>query len=189
MWVVAKHACNLSTPPEACSCNSRQTMLIWSSSTLALNCLIQAAGYLNEACMTKAGATRPIRSNSHQGSYTPVRSMKCMKPCSATQCYQACRGTLRRATAAWAAAAYSSKWHKPTVSRQRHLHWDTLCSACRANGRQTWPTASARSRLRRQQKQLATTVCVDFFSKEKERLRILCRQFNEKSVLYRAAQG
>ena len=164
-------------------------MLIWISSTLALNCLIQAAGYLNEACMTKAGATRPIRSNSHEGSYTPVRSIKCMKTCSATQCYQACRGTLRQASAAWAAAACSSKWHKPTISRQRHLHWDTLCSACRANGRQTWPTASARSRPRRQQKQLATTVCVDFFSKEKERLCLLCRQFDEKPRVIQGCPG
>lgn len=69
----------LSTPPEACSCKRRQTMPIWISSiwkkNQALTCLIQAAGYAYEACMTQAGMTCPIRSNSHVGSYTPVRSI------------------------------------------------------------------------------------------------------------------
>lgn len=73
-WVLAKHAC---TPQlllrhaaaeggRHCLSESAVRSSIWKStcSSLALNCLIQAAGYLYTACMTKARMTRSIRSNS-----------------------------------------------------------------------------------------------------------------------------
>ena len=102
----------------------------------------------------------------------------------ALQCntgFPAMQAYIRQTSAAQGAAACSSQWHNPTISRQCHFHWDSLCNACKAKGRQTWPTASARSRLRRQQKQFATTVCADFFRIE---TKAYCRQCNEKPKYY-----
>ncbi len=119
IWVLAKRACTYQLLlRHAAARGGRQrfsdsaaTSSTWKSisSSLALNCLVQAAGYMYEACMTKARMTRPIRSNSHEGSYTPVRSISARSLAVQHTGTRRAGCTLRQTHTAQTAAACSSQ--------------------------------------------------------------------------------